>query len=227
MGRDKGKLTAKLPEFPEAFGWEKSEEAAKDWERSLKTEGEKRKEDVKLLGNIRRSLETAQKEKERKRTALTSAGESARAAESEFAAARAELSSLSGSVEFSSQEEAKEQLKKAETEKNRRKDSWEKAEKAAVSCKEKLQQAETLTARYTEELPSMEENFREKRAGYLSEMEKRELTEEQWKIFVQTYGEETSEALLQEAADYKSSWESAGKLLDSLKEAVGKKNGRI
>lgn len=74
MGRDKGKLTAKLPEFPEAFGWEKAEEAAKDWERSLKTEGEKRKEDVKLLGNIRRSLETAQKEKERKRTALTSAG---------------------------------------------------------------------------------------------------------------------------------------------------------
>ena len=219
----KEKLTAKLPEFPEAFGWEKAEEAAKDWERSLKTEGEKRKEDVKLLGNIRRSLETAQKEKERKRTALTSAGESARAAESEFAAARAELSSLSGSVEFSSQEEAKEQLKKAETEKNRRKDSWEKAEKAAVSCKEKLQQAETLTARYTEELPSMEENFREKRAGYLSEMEKRELTEEQWKIFVQTYGEETSEALLQEAADYKSSWKSAGKLLDSLKEAVGKK----
>ena len=72
----------------------KAEEAAKDWERSLKTEGKKRKEDVKLLGNIRRSLETAQKEKERKRTALTSAGESARAAESEFAAARAELSSL-------------------------------------------------------------------------------------------------------------------------------------
>ena len=58
-------------------------------------------------------------------------------------------------------------------------------------------------------------------------MEKRELTEEQWKIFVQTYGEETSEALLKEAADYKSSWESAGKLLDSLKEAVGKKKRPI
>ena len=83
------------------------------------------------------SPETGRKEKKEQEDILSSAGDAARKAERELAAAEAELKSLSDSVEFASREEAQRQKQEAESGKDRAREAYEKAEKEAEELKKK------------------------------------------------------------------------------------------
>ncbi len=219
----KEKITASIPEIPADFRWEQAGETVETWAVAVQKEGDQCRKDVDFLNEIRLSLKRVEEEKGQQKEALAFAEDAVRKAEKALAAARAELSSLSGSTEFSSREEAKEQMRLAEAERDSRKSASEAAEKAAEVWKMSRQQTETLIARYIEELPSMEQKISEKRSEYRLEMENKKLTESGWKMLAQTYKEESVESLRKEINDYQSRKEAAIKLRDSMKKAVGKR----
>ncbi|HJB15962.1 MAG TPA: DNA repair protein [Candidatus Blautia excrementipullorum] len=219
----KERITAAVSEIPDDFRWEQAGETVETWAVSVQKEGDQCRKDVDFLNEIRLSLKGVEEEKGQQKEALAFAEDAVRKAEKDLAAARAELSSLSGSTEFSSREEAKEQMRLAEAERDKRKAASETAEKAAEVWKMRRQQTETLIARYIEELPSMEQKISEKRSDYQREMENRKLTESGWKVLARTYEEESAESLRKEINDYQSRKEAAIKLRDSMKKAVGKR----
>lgn len=225
--RLKEKIIERIPETSETICWEQAEEIIGNRMVSVFEKEAECRKDVELLNKLRKSLKEMETEKEELRAALTSAGKAVGEAETGLAAFRAELLSLSGTTEFSSEEAAEKELRQAEKRRNDCKAVYEKAEKTAELCKDEKKQTEILIDRYTKELPSMQKDLAQKRADYQSEMEKRNLSEDRWKVLAETYREEIPEKLRKEISDYRSQRQASVKLRDSMKEAIGKRKKPI
>ena len=210
-----------IPGLPDNADREQTEAALCRWALSAEEEKKECQKEAELLEKLRKDLRKLEEKKKEQEDILSSAGDAARKAERELAAAEAELKSLSDSVEFASREEAQRQKQEAESGKDRAREAYEKAEKEAGELKEKTRETEMRIAGYLEDLPSMEEKLAEKTAEYQAEMTGRGLEESRWRLLTETYREESVERLREETGSYRSSRKAAADLRDSMREAIG------
>lgn len=215
------KMKEKISGLPDNGDQNQTEDALCRWAGSVEEEKEKCRKELQLLEKLRKALQKLEEKKKQQEDVLLSAGDAARKAETELAAAEAELKSLSDSAEFPSEEEAQKQKQEAEARKDRALEAYEKAEKETEKLKKKRQETETRIAGYLESLPGMEEKLAAKAEEYQAEMTRRGLEESRWRILAETYGEEAAETLREEIGSYRSSRKAVADLRDSMKEAIG------
>ena len=126
-----------IPGLPDNADREQTEAALCRWALSAEEEKKECQKEAELLETLDRVFRKLEEKKKEQEDILSSAGDAARKAERELAAAEAELKSLSDSAEFSSREEAQRQKQEAESGKDRAREAYEKAEKRSRRIKEK------------------------------------------------------------------------------------------
>lgn len=98
-------------------------------------------------------------------------------------------------TKFSSCEEAKEKLCRAEEERDASKVLYERESKAAKTLGERQKQCQALIERYRRELPEKEEELEAKLQAYVQQLKEKEISEEEWMLLTRNYDREASERI--------------------------------
>ena len=202
-------------------GPEQTEAALCRWALSAEEEKRECQKEAELLEKLRKDLRKLEEKKKEQEDILLSAGDAARKADRELAAAKAELKGLSDSVEFSSREEAQRQKQEAESGKDRAREAYEKAEKRSRRIKGKNAGDRDADRRIPGGPARHGGETCEKTAEYQAAMTGRGLEESRWRLLTETYREESVERLREETGSYRSSRKAAADLRDSMREAIG------
>ena len=201
-------------EFLRMAGLRISERKAK-----LLEEGKQLKEDVRTLEKIQFFLQSAADEKQRLKQAYNTAAEAAAGARQALTAARASLASLEASRDYSSEEEAREAIREARAHKERAEQAYTAARGAEQKAKSEKENAETLTARYQQDLPYHREERERRRALYEQSLAEQKLGEEEWKALTEKYHREDAQ-LLRDKAELHNRRKAAAQTLYQTAEAA-------
>lgn len=98
-------------------------------------------------------------------------------------------------TKFSSCEEAKEKLCRAEEERDVSKALYERESKVSKTLGERQKQCQALIERYRRELPEKEEELEAKLQAYVQQLKEKEISEEEWMLFTRNYDREASERI--------------------------------
>lgn len=98
-------------------------------------------------------------------------------------------------TKFSSCEEAKEKLCRAEEERDASKVLYERESKAAKTLGERQKQCQALIERYRRELPEKEEELEVKLQAYEQQLKNKGISEEEWMLLTKNYDREASERI--------------------------------
>lgn len=98
-------------------------------------------------------------------------------------------------TKFSSCEEAKEKLCRAEEERDASKALYERESKAAKTLGERQKQCQALIERYGRELPEKEEELEVKLQAYGQQLKNKGISEEEWMLLTRNYDREASERI--------------------------------
>ena len=95
-------------------------------------------------------------------------------------------------TKFSSCEEAKEKLCRAEEERDVSKALYERESKVSKTLGERQKQCQALIERYRRELPEKEEELEAKLQAYGQQLKEKEISEEEWMLLTRNYDREAS-----------------------------------
>lgn len=98
-------------------------------------------------------------------------------------------------TKFSSCEEAKEKLCRAEEERDASKALYERESKVSKTLGERQKQCQALIERYGRELPEKEEELEVKLQAYVQQLKEKEISEEEWMLLTRNYDREASERI--------------------------------
>lgn len=98
-------------------------------------------------------------------------------------------------TKFSSCEEAKEKLCRAEEERDVSKALYERESKVSKTLGERQKQCQALIERYGRELPEKEEELEVKLQAYVQQLKEKEISEEEWMLLTKNYDREASERI--------------------------------
>ena len=98
-------------------------------------------------------------------------------------------------TKFSSCEEAKEKLCRAEEERDASKALYERESKVSKTLGERQKQCQALIERYRRELPEKEEELEVKLQAYEQQLKNKEISEEEWMLLTRNYDREASERI--------------------------------
>ncbi len=98
-------------------------------------------------------------------------------------------------TKFSSCEEAKEKLCRAEEERDVSKALYERESKVSKTLGERQKQCQALIERYRRELPEKEEELESKLQAYGQQLKEKEISEEEWMLLTRNYDREASERI--------------------------------
>lgn len=98
-------------------------------------------------------------------------------------------------TKFSSCEEAKEKLCRAEEERDASKALYERESKVSKTLGERQKQCQALIERYRRELPEKEEELEAKLQAYVQQLKEKEISEEEWMLLTRNYDREASERI--------------------------------
>ncbi len=98
-------------------------------------------------------------------------------------------------TKFSSCEEAKEKLCRAEEERDVSKALYERESKVSKTLGERQKQCQALIERYRRELPEKEEELEAKLQAYGQQLKEKEISEEEWMLLTRNYDREASERI--------------------------------
>lgn len=98
-------------------------------------------------------------------------------------------------TKFSSCEEAKEKLCRAEEERDASKALYERESKVSKALGERQKQCQALIERYRRELPEKEEELEAKLQAYGQQLKEKEISEEEWMLLTRNYDREASERI--------------------------------
>lgn len=98
-------------------------------------------------------------------------------------------------TKFSSCEEAKEKLCRAEEERDVSKALYERESKVSKTLGERQKQCQALIERYRRELPEKEEELEAKLQAYVQQLKEKEISEEEWMLLTRNYDREASERI--------------------------------
>lgn len=98
-------------------------------------------------------------------------------------------------TKFSSCEEAKEKLCRAEEERDVSQALYERESKVSKTLGERQKQCQALIERYRRELPEKEEELEAKLQAYGQQLKEKEISEEEWMLLTRNYDREASERI--------------------------------
>ena len=106
-------------------------------------------------------------------------------------------------TKFSSCEEAKEKLCRAEEERDASKALYERESKAAKTLGERQKQCQALIERYQRELPEKEKELEAKLEAYKQQLKEKGVSEEEWTILTKNYDREASERIAEKVQAFR------------------------
>lgn len=216
-----GHMQEQLSEIPETMELALAEAVVNDWKSQLKEEEKLRKADVAALEDAQKKLEDAEKTGAQLEERLQKVQKRQQELTVELEGQRAVLDKLTKSQTYASKEAAQEELLQATQEKKQTEDIYKKVYEQAAKAKTALDETEALQKRYTEELPSQEVQYGQRRSAYETLMSEYNLTEENWKQSVEQYRLKDAERLQEEISAYKETIARAKGICISAKEQIG------
>ncbi len=106
-------------------------------------------------------------------------------------------------TKFSSCEEAKEKLCRAEEERDASKVLYERESKVSKTLGERQKQCQALIERYRRELPEKEEELEAKLQAYGQQLKEKGISEEEWMLLTKNYDREASERIAEKVRAFR------------------------
>lgn len=106
-------------------------------------------------------------------------------------------------TKFSSCEEAKEKLCRAEEERDASKALYERESKVSKTLGERQKQCQALIERYRRELPEKEEELEAKLQAYGQQLKEKGISEEEWMLLTKNYDREASERIAEKVQAFR------------------------
>ena len=198
-----------------------AEEKLGKWKEQLRLEGQDLEERVRLLAQVRSSLQEADDRKQELKAACERAMRQKNEAETELTVLESRRKLLESQKDFPDEEEAGKALASAK----RIRDEKESAYRAAVTASQKAEsdrgKTETLIAQFRQALPEAVSRQKERNEVYRHLMEEKDMAGTEWKEIVLHYEKKEADQLQQKLSDYNRRKASAEGALESAKKTIG------
>ena len=214
-------ITDILPDFPENAVLEEAQKQVFARREFLLAEGRRLQEDVRTFERVQRLMQGIEKEKSDLRKRMDEAVKEASAAGEVLVEKRASLENLETHMDYLTEEEARKALKEAEREKQKKKETYSKAEKDAAGKRSAAENANTLLRRCREELPTQREEERCRRTFYERIMAQKNLGETEWKELTGKYPRTETTELQKKIDAFNMRKAAAESRRDSAAKAIG------
>ncbi|MBQ7535375.1 MAG: AAA family ATPase [Stomatobaculum sp.] len=217
---DAGESAGILAESADMFlsGAEKS---LAEYQERLREEGSARRKDAAERRELQEKLQGAEEEKERLGKAAEQTAKAVTLRKEEQASLVAVAEQLEKQVDYPTEQEAALAFRAAEQKKKDAAGRWKAARaQADVSGKAK-QSAETLIRKYEESLPEQLEERDRRRNAYEAVMEKKDLSESEWKELTGQYGSSVAETFRKKAELHHRRKAAAAGALEAARKAIG------
>ena len=193
------------------------------WFAGLQEEGARLKAGLDTLSKTRERLEELRKKKGELRMKTDQAVSQETEAKEAFAGIAARHSELLKSREFSSAEEAKELLKKAEQKKREAEEKMKITKASREKAQADVEGAKTRIEEYQKELPKREKQRADRLAAYEEGIEEAGLTEKAWRALTDQYALSEADRLQKETEEYyRNHAKLSGRQQMAAKETAGK-----
>lgn len=224
---EKLKRCESLKEHGDAAGREIAEETVemifKRWKDAVSKEGKALEKNKKELQELETALFNAAGEKEQLSGMIARHHQAAEAANAEIKGSEREIESLKEGLSYTSDEEARQELRAAQDAYDTKKKEYDKAVANASKAAAEQTKAETSIAQYEQELPGQALDAEKKKASYEAMMQEKDLPEAEWKAYVADYHKDEPERLQEEVQEYREKKAAAKSLKDAARKAAAGK----
>ncbi len=215
------RMAKTLPQVPDPLSIEEAELLCGRLLAELDAQGEVLKEKADRLSELQEELKHA----EEMRTEYTRQRDAAAAAKAEaeagLAASRAKQKELEAQKVYPTEVEARAVLSRAKAEKEAADNAFTASHQAAREAGNAQEQAKTLIARFSEELPKRKAERDERRDAYEAFLSRQGLSESEWRALVKQYSGEQASRLQKQAEDFEKKKAAARRAFDNAKEQIG------
>ena len=192
----------------------------KQWQQSVKEEGELLYRQVQQLHTLQQSISEAEEQNRQLKQELETASQAAIDKNTEFESGLRMLKSLQASRDFADVEEANQTLVTAERKKLEKDQISAKASRKAEKAKAAKEKAETLISRYETELPLLRHTLEQRREEVQKILSEKDLTASEWQEITQDHKKTEASVLQKEVEEHRTRKASAQRLLLSSQTAV-------
>lgn len=181
------------------------------WKKALKDEEKQLQKDKKQLQQLKKWLTKAAKDKEELTAQKNKAEKMLADTKAELAAAQAELKSTFISTYYKSEEEANQSMEQAEQRKKNAEKQYHSCDKVDKKVRSDKEKTELRIAQYRRDIPNLQDKSDKRKAVYTQLMEKKQLTEPQWKCVTENYDKADRQQFEEKIRQYQSKFSAAGK----------------
>lgn len=194
------------------------------WKKALKDEEKQLQKDKKQLQQLKKWLTKAAKDKEELTAQKNKADKMLADTKAELAAAQAELKSTFISTYYKSEEEANQFMEQAEQRKKNAEKQYHSCDKVDKKARSDKEKTELEIAQHRRDIPNLQDKSDKRKAVYIQLMEKKQLTEPQWKCVTESYDKADRQQFEEKIRQYQSKLSAAGKQKAVAEKAI---DGRV
>lgn len=176
-----------IPDIPDEFNMKLADALLDRWEEAIRSEGEKRKKDAKMLADVKKSLSDANERKPELKKAADKATKEAVSANEAYTVSRTNLKNLEEAKDYPTVEEAKAALASAEKAKKIKVEEYEKAKQAAEKAKQEKYQADKLLEQYKKDIVAQTKEQTLREEAYQKIMAEKGSAESEWKAITEKH----------------------------------------
>ena len=203
---------------------EKIQGLIETWNKALKDEEKQLQKDKKQLQQLKKWLMKAAKDKEKLTAQKNKAEKMLADTKAELAAAQAELKSTFISTYYKSEEEANQFMEQAEQRKKNAEKQYHSCDKVDKKVRSDKEKTELEIAQHRRDIPNLQDKSDKRKAVYIQLMEKKQLTEPQWKCVTESYDKADRQQFEEKIRQYQSKLSAAGKQKAVAEKAI---DGRV
>lgn len=186
-----------------------------------KEEGKALKQAVSELELAQNNLEKSKSKRERLEEELKKAESTSIDANSKKSLCKERIEILKKDLIYSSREEAKASLRAAEDKKKSREAIYRKADKDLVDVRAKKEKCQALIDKASVEIPISEEKAEDSLKGYREVLERKGISEKEWKGIVTEYDVSYADKINKIASDFEKRKAAAQGALETAKKSIG------
>ena len=194
------------------------------WKKALKDEEKQLQKDKNQLQQLKKWLTKAAKDKEELTAQKNKADKMLADTKAELAAAQAELKSTFISTYYKSEEEANQFMEQAEQRKKNAEKQYHSCDKVDKKVRSDKEKTELEIAQHRRDIPNLQDKSDKRKAVYTQLMEKKQLTEPQWKCVTESYDKADRQQFEEKIRQYQSKLSAAGKQKAVAEKAI---DGRV
>ena len=168
-------------------------------------------------------LAGADSERSRLKEVFGKLSETAAISSGEYERARSALSSIEGTKDFGTEQEAADALKAAELVLNEKDTALKAAKKELEAARNARDSVTALIEQYKKDIPLHEQELSGRQKSYENIMNEKNMTEVEWKEITAKHGREETEELRKECAEFDRRKTAAGTLKDAALKAINKR----